>query len=76
MVLHEAGFTVTVARAFGDRLDLEFRRPDGTFILKSPPLDPGQRLDLDVPEVLPGQIRPQQYGEPFSLADAVGVLVA
>jgi hypothetical protein len=76
MVLHEAGFSLAVTNAVGARLDLEFRKPDGTPIPQSPPLDPGSSLDLDVSDVDPSQIKPKQYGEPFSLSDAVGVLVA
>ena len=80
MTLHEAGFRLIVTEATGARLTLQFSTPDGVPVAVAPELDPGptRGLDHDVDRELldPDGIGPRQFGERFSLADAVGVLCA
>jgi hypothetical protein len=75
MKIHEAAFTITITAVHGDQLTLEFRTPSGQLIAASPRLSPGQTTDLDAPDIPPGQIRPKQTGEPFSLTDAIDILL-
>jgi hypothetical protein len=79
MALHEAGFRLVVTDTTGARLTLQFSTPDGVPVPAAPGLDPGPTTDLDQHlhrQLDPGGIGPRQFGERFSLADAVGVLCA
>ncbi len=79
MALHEAGFRLVVTDTTGARLTLQFSTPDGDPVVPVPPLDPGPTVGLDAhlrPELDPVGIGPRQFGERFSLADAVAVLTS
>ena len=67
MSVHEDGFTVEPAP---DSKGWLFRRKDATPIQPSPELKPGAPLGEPLD---PDLIRPGWRGEPFSLADSVGV---
>jgi hypothetical protein len=67
MAIHEEGFTVAWAET-----GWEFQRSDGEPVPIGPKLPPGPDA-LDGP-FDPELIRPGWRGEPFSLADSVGVL--
>jgi hypothetical protein len=74
MAIHEEGFTVTWATSSTCTPRWEFQRPDGEPVPANPTLTPSPDAFAGNDPFDPELIRPGWRGEPFSLADSVGVL--
>ena len=74
MAIHEEGFTVTWATSSTCTPGWEFQRPDGEPVPANPTLTPSPDAFAGNDPFDPELIRPGWRGEPFSLADSVGVL--